>query len=102
MGGAAATLVLGTWAPQVTPPTQSMLNDMYRVHALLKGNDKSDLSNADLDKVRNDALRPEELRKLQDAGVLGNLHQLSVSGRYQSSVRNLPRDVDEHRNRDQR
>jgi hypothetical protein len=31
----------------VTPPTQSMLNDMYRVHALLKGNDKSDLSNAD-------------------------------------------------------
>jgi hypothetical protein len=47
MGGAAATLVLGTWAPQVTPPTQAMLDDMYRVHALLKGNDKSDLSNAD-------------------------------------------------------
>jgi hypothetical protein len=47
MGGAAATLVLGTWAPQVTPPTQSMLDDMYRIHALLKGNDKSDLSNAD-------------------------------------------------------
>ena len=47
MGGAAATLVLGTWAMQVTPPTQSMLDDMYRVHTLLKGNDKSDLSNAD-------------------------------------------------------
>jgi hypothetical protein len=47
MGGAAATLVNGTWAPQVTPPTQAMLDDMYRVHALLKGNDKSDLSNAD-------------------------------------------------------
>ena len=47
MGGAAATLVIGTWAPQVTPPTQDMLNDMYRVHALLKGSDKSDLSNAD-------------------------------------------------------
>jgi hypothetical protein len=25
-----------------------MLDDMYRIHALLKGNDKSDLSNADL------------------------------------------------------
>ena len=47
MGGAAATLVLGTWAPQVTPPTQSMLDDMYRIHALLKGNGTSDLSNAD-------------------------------------------------------
>jgi hypothetical protein len=47
MAGAAGTLVLGTWAPGVTPPTQAMLNDMYRVHALLKGNDKSDLSNAD-------------------------------------------------------
>ena len=47
MGGAAATLVLGTWATQVTPPTQAMLDDMYRVHALLKGKDKSDLSNAD-------------------------------------------------------
>ena len=46
MAGAAGTLVLGTWAPGVTPPTQAMLNDMYRVHALLKGNDKSDLSNA--------------------------------------------------------
>jgi hypothetical protein len=31
----------------VTPPTQGMLNDMYRVHALLKGALKSDLSNAD-------------------------------------------------------
>jgi hypothetical protein len=38
---------VGTWAPQKTPPTQSMLDDMYRVHAPLKGNDKSDLSNAD-------------------------------------------------------
>jgi hypothetical protein len=47
MGGAAATLVLGTWAPQVTPPTRSMLDDMYRIHALLKGNGTSDLSNAD-------------------------------------------------------
>jgi hypothetical protein len=56
MGGAAATLVYGTWAPAgcagcgdagVTPPTQAMLNDMYLVHAMLKGNDKSDLSNAD-------------------------------------------------------
>jgi hypothetical protein len=47
MAGAAGTLVLGTWAPQVTPPTQAMLDDMYLVHALLKGNDKSDLSNAD-------------------------------------------------------
>jgi Protein of unknown function (DUF4038) len=47
MAGAAATLVLGTWAPQVTPPTQDMLDDMYRVHALLKGALKSDLSNAD-------------------------------------------------------
>jgi Protein of unknown function (DUF4038) len=47
MGGAAATLVLGTWAPQVTPPTQSMLDDMYRIHALLKGIATSDLSNAD-------------------------------------------------------
>jgi hypothetical protein len=47
MGGAAGTLVFGTWASQVTPPTQSMLDDMYRIHALLKGNDKSDLSNSD-------------------------------------------------------
>ena len=47
MGGAAATLVLGTWAPQVTPPTRSMLDDMYRIHALLEGNGTSDLSNAD-------------------------------------------------------
>jgi hypothetical protein len=46
MAGAAGTLVLGAWAPGVTPPTQAMLNDMYRVHALLKGNDKADLSNA--------------------------------------------------------
>jgi hypothetical protein len=38
---------VGTWAPQKTPPTQSMLDDMYRIHAPLKGNDKSDLSNAD-------------------------------------------------------
>ena len=52
-----------------------------------------------LDKIRNHALRPKELRKLQDAGVLGNLHQLSLSGRHQSSVRKLPSDVDEHRKR---
>jgi hypothetical protein len=29
-------------------PTQAMINDMYLVHALLKGNDKNDLANADL------------------------------------------------------
>jgi hypothetical protein len=33
--------------PQKTPLAQSMLDDMYRIHALLKGNDTSDLSNAD-------------------------------------------------------
>jgi hypothetical protein len=47
MGGAAATLDFGTWAPQKTPPTQAMLDDMYRIHALLKANNKSDLANAD-------------------------------------------------------
>jgi hypothetical protein len=81
MGGAAATLDFGTWAPQKTPPTQAMLDDMYHIHALLKG-DKSDLSNADSIKSGTTRLRPEELQQHQDAGVLGNLHQLALCGRH--------------------
>jgi hypothetical protein len=44
MGGAAGVLVLGTWA--TTPPTKAMVGDMYRVHALLKGTDATELANA--------------------------------------------------------
>jgi hypothetical protein len=83
--------------PQKTPLAQSMLDDMYRIHALLKGNDTSDLSNAD--SIKSGTTRC--VRKNSDNTKTLVDPETCTSSPYPGVTSfppgNLPRDVDEHR-----